>query len=61
MLFEVMNEGRPFLYYYRSVGWQRTMLIKVHFQNNRFEIAQCIRNPSNDMISVIMKSGKQLL
>ena len=61
MLFEVKDEGRSYLFYFRSVGWERTMLIKVHFQNNRLEIAQCIRDPSNDMISVIIKSGRQLL
>jgi len=61
MLIEVTRELKKQMYYFRYVGGERTMLILVDYNGSRWEITECIRNPPNEMLSKIMKSGKQLL
>ena len=48
-------------YYYRSIGWHNTMLISVLFKNGKWLSDKCIRNPSNEELTDLMKTGKQLL
>ncbi len=61
MLFEVIKELDKQLFYFRSTGWQRTMLVIVHFQNQRWETLRYVNNPSNEMLSEMMKNGSQLI
>ena len=58
---EVNHNKIKEFYYFRSVGWQSTILIRVHFINDRWETAHCEKNPSNERLSEILKKGKQLL
>ncbi|HEU4472198.1 MAG TPA: hypothetical protein VFR58_13995 [Flavisolibacter sp.] len=58
----IEQEGNPpSLYYFRSVGWHNTLLIEVGERNERWETKRCILNPSNEMLSDILRNGKQLL
>ena len=49
------------LFYYRSVAWHHTMLLVVRFQNGRWETAECFHNPSAEVLSDLLKKGKQLI
>jgi len=53
MLFKMNDE----LFYIRSVGWNKTMLIIV----NKKHATQWIMNPSNEMLSQILKNSTQLI
>lgn len=61
MLIEVSENDETEFYYFRSVGWNYTMLIKVQFKNGRWEAYHCIKNPSNKELTQILKRGKQIL
>ena len=54
------NKGTEF-YYFRSVGWENTLLINVHFHNKRWEAYECRKNPDSNELSILLKKGKQLL
>lgn len=62
ILVEIKNErNKKELHYFRSIGWQNTLLIKVEFLNNRWETIQCIKNPSNAELSELLKKGVQII
>lgn len=61
LVIEVKVDGPPELYYFRSVGWDSTMLITAHLHNERWETSNCVRNPSNEALSDLMRKGIQLL
>jgi len=46
--------------YFRSIGWHSTMLIVVSFKNGRWESKECIKNPSNEALTELLKKGKQM-
>ncbi|MFL5788642.1 MAG: hypothetical protein ACJ748_11360 [Flavisolibacter sp.] len=48
-------------YYFRSVGWHNTLLITVRFRNERWESYKCVRNPSSEELSELLKNGKQII
>jgi hypothetical protein len=48
-------------YYFRSIGWHSTMLVTAIFRNGRWESYKCVRNPTNEELSSLLKKGKQLL
>ena len=48
-------------YYFRSVGWHNTMLISAQLINGKWESYKCVRNPSSDLLSALLKKGKQIL
>jgi hypothetical protein len=48
-------------YYFRSIGWHNTMLIIARFKNERWESHKCVRNPSSEVLSELLKNGKQLI
>lgn len=47
-------------YYFRSVGWHRTLLIQAGFRNGRWETEVTTRDPSGVMLSHIIQNGNQL-
>jgi hypothetical protein len=49
------------LYYYRSVGWNHTLLIGVRRSGSEWEAFQCQRNPEFAILSGLLKNGKQLI
>ena len=49
------------LHYYRSVGWQFSILIKVKWNTRNWEAYKCIINPSDTDIVALMKKGKQII
>ena len=61
MLIEVKENDESQYYYFRSVGWNNTLLIIVRSNNNQWEAYDYIKNPSSQMLSSILKQGKQLL
>ena len=61
MLFEVRRENKKQMFYFRYIGGDSTLLILVDYKNNRWETTESIKNPTTEMLSKIMKSGKQLL
>jgi hypothetical protein len=61
LMFEV-NEGDALqLYYYRSVGWHKTMLVTAEKKKERWVVTDCIRNPDTNRLSALMKTGRQLI
>jgi hypothetical protein len=61
LLVEVNEDNATIFYYYRSVGWNSTLLISVGWDNNRWEVMSCRRNPSSEELSGILKKGKQII
>ena len=61
MMIEVHENDDRYLYYFRSVGWHSTMLITVHFNNERWETFECKKNPTNETLSALLKKGRQLV
>jgi hypothetical protein len=61
IMVEVKENNETQFYYFRSIGWHNTLLIMVHSVNNRWEVHQCIKNPSSQELSAILKKGKQIV
>lgn len=49
------------LFYFRSIGWQLSVLIKVKFEKRLWEAYKCIINPSDADIVGLLKKGKQII
>lgn len=60
MIIEINEKNQTEFYYFRSVGWNKTFLIIVRSNNNRWEAYNRINNPSEELISTILKKGKQI-
>lgn len=61
ILVEVKENDKTEFFYFRSIGWHNTMLIKARFNNNRWEAYNCIKNPASEELSALLKRGKQLI
>jgi len=61
LMFEVREGDALLLYYYRSVGWHKTMLVMVEKKEDRWVTTNCIRNPDTNRLSALMKTGRQLI
>lgn len=61
IIIEVKENDESQLYYFRSVGWNNTLLITAKFNNGRWEAYECLKNPSSEVLSAVLKKGKQLL
>ena len=61
MLVEVKESTTTQFYYFRSVGWKKTLLIVASWNINRWEAHDCIKNPSSTFLSELLKKGKQLI
>lgn len=60
VIIEANENGAVQYYYFRSVGWNRTLLIIAHWNNSQWEAYKCIKNPSSEMLVNLMKKGKQI-
>jgi hypothetical protein len=61
VIVQVNENNQTQLYYFRSVGWNKTFLIMVCHINNHWEAFRCIKNPAGKLLSTILEKGKQLL
>ena len=61
MLIEVRENNSTEFYYFRSIGWKKTLLVVTRWSNNRWEAYKCLKNPSSEILSAILKKGKQLV
>lgn len=61
MLIELKENDEAEFCYFRSIGWNQTMLIKVQFNNARWEAYDYVKNPSNQELSALLKRGTQIL
>lgn len=61
LVIEVTENNQTELYYFRSVGWNNTLLITVRHTNNRWEAYNFLKNPSSQFLSTILKKGRQIL
>jgi hypothetical protein len=61
LLVEVHENNATQLYYFRSIGWNKTLLIITRRDNERWEAYSCVKNPSSEILSAILKKGKQLI
>jgi len=61
MLFEVQENNATQFYYFRSIGWKKTLLIMTTWGNDRWEAHDCIKNPSSKLLGHLLKKGKQLI
>jgi len=60
-LIEVKEDDATEYYYYRSVGWNKALLVVSRFYNERWEAFRLIQNPSSEMMSGLLKKGKQVV
>jgi hypothetical protein len=61
MLFHLEEDSLKKMFYFRLVGWHKTMLIIVNLQQDKWESTHCILNPPNDLLSQLMQKGTQLI
>ena len=61
LLVEVNENNETQFYYFRSVGWNKTLLLTTRFHEGRWEAFQCLKNPSSEMISALLKKGKHII
>lgn len=61
ILIELSGSSPVELYYYRSIGWNHTLLIGVRRSGSGWEAFQCERNPQFALLSNLLKNGKQLI
>ena len=60
ILIETLNFPVEY-FYFRSLGWHFSVLIKVKYIHHCWEAYTCIINPSDTDIVEILKRGKQLI
>ena len=61
LILEIIKNQESELYYFRSVEWDKTLLISVHYCNSRWEAYECKKNPESNELSTLLKKGKLLL
>ena len=61
IIVEVTENEETKFYYFRSVGWNNTLLLTTRLNNGRWEAYDFLQNPSNEMLLSVLKKGKQLL
>ena len=60
ILIEASGTPKEFCYF-RSIGWNLSVLIKVKFIDHCWEAYSCIINPSDEVIVSLLKNGKQII
>lgn len=60
LIIEVIENNATHFYYFRSVGWNSTLLIAVRFTNGIWKAYNVVKNPSSQTLSDILKKGKQI-
>src|SRR3954469_13325904 len=60
MMIDVREPERA-LYYFRSIGWNSTILLATRQLDDHWEIFECIKNPPNETLSDLMRKGTQVL
>ena len=61
LLVESHENNTTQLYYFRSIGWNKTFLIITKWDHERWEAYSYIKNPSSETLSAILKKGNQLI
>jgi len=61
MLIELSDSPTPQLCYYRSIGWDTTLLIMAKKMDDEWEAYRCIKNPSPETVTDLLKKGRQLI
>ena len=61
IMVELKKDELKEFYYFRSVGWHKTLLIGVHLVNEQWVTFSCEKNPSNDLLSELLRKGRQLV
>ena len=61
ILIEYGNGAQMEMYYYRSIGWNDTLLIKTRRVNGEWEVYYCERNPESTVVHELLRTGKQLM
>lgn len=61
ILIELSGSDPLQLYYYRSIGWNHTLLISVRRAGTEWEAFECRRNPEFAVLSDLLRNGKQLI
>jgi hypothetical protein len=61
ILIEVNENNETQFYYFRSIGWNYTLLITVKLKDSRWEAYNCVKNPSSEILAALLKRGKQIL
>jgi hypothetical protein len=61
VLIEVKEKEETEYYYFRSVGWNKALLIITQLHNNRWEAYKFVWNPTAEMMSNVLGKGKQVV
>jgi hypothetical protein len=60
LLVEVQENNTTQRYYLRSIGNNKTLLVIVRQNIDRWEAYSCVKNPSRETLFAILKKGNQL-
>lgn len=60
ILIEV-SEDAVKLFYFRSIGWNLSALIKTSYENNCWRAYACIINPTHEYVVELLKNGRQII
>jgi hypothetical protein len=60
LIIEVTENGETQFYYFRSVGWNSTLLIVARFMNERWEAYEFVKNAASELLLSVLKRGKQV-
>jgi hypothetical protein len=60
VLVEVKENETTEYYYFRSVGWNKALLIVTHLDNDRWQAYKFVWNPTADAMSNVLSRGKQV-
>ena len=61
VVIEVKENEKTEYYYFRSVGWNKALLIITHLHNGRWEAYRHVWNPTAEMMSNVLGRGKQVV
>jgi hypothetical protein len=59
MLIEVLGDPVK-RYYYRLIGWEKTLLVKTLPQNGKWNAVDCFENPPSDLLTELLTQGQIL-
>ena len=61
ILIEIRQKERTEFYYFRSVGWNKTLLLITRFKDDHWEAYKCVKNPPSEMLSYLLQTGRQII
>jgi hypothetical protein len=61
ILIELTDSPTVQLCYYRAISWDTTLLVICRKVDEEWEAFRCLKNPTHQVISDLLKKGRQLI